>query len=93
MRRCSSFLRLTPDSKVLLPGCGSATDVSWLLSAGMQVDAIDFSHEAVKRARQALQAVRCVAGDFTLQATQAMTPFSSAPSCVPCRQAMGELYP
>ncbi|NWK79188.1 methyltransferase domain-containing protein [Aquitalea sp. LB_tupeE] len=49
------FARLAPDSKVLLPGCGSAVDVPWLLSAGMRVDAIDFSHEAVKRARQALQ--------------------------------------
>lgn len=42
-------------SKVLLPGCGSASDVPWLLEAGMQVDAIDFSPEAIQRAALALQ--------------------------------------
>lgn len=60
------FAGLAPDSKVLLPGCGSAADVPWLMSAGMQVDAIDFSHEAVKRARQSLQgsAARLWQADF-----------------------------
>ncbi|WP_159875732.1 methyltransferase domain-containing protein [Aquitalea denitrificans] len=42
-------------SRILLPGCGSASDVPWLVKAGMQVDAIDFSLEAIQRATLALQ--------------------------------------
>lgn len=52
----SRFISSLPTgSRVLLPGCGSAGDVPWLVAAGMQVDAIDFSLEAVQRAAQALQ--------------------------------------
>jgi len=67
------FIATLPQgSRVLLPGCGSAADVRWLLQAGMQVDAIDFSHEAIRRAAAALQdsPVRLWQADFfTLEAT------------------------
>lgn len=53
-------------SRVLLPGCGSASDARWLAEAGMRVDAIDFSEEAIERASQALQGtpVRVRQADF-----------------------------
>jgi SAM-dependent methyltransferase len=41
-------------SQVLVPGCGSARDVRWLADKGFAVDAIDFSAEAIERARQVL---------------------------------------
>lgn len=40
--------------RVLLPGCGSAHEVKQLLDLGCQVDAIDFSAEAVARAKASL---------------------------------------
>jgi len=57
---------LPAGARVLLPGCGSASDVAWMLQAGMQVDAIDFSEEAILRAAQALhdQPVRLWQADF-----------------------------
>jgi hypothetical protein len=69
------FITTLPQgSRVLLPGCGSASDVPWLLEAGMQVDAIDFSLEAIQRAALALKdtPVRLWQADFfALPAQQA----------------------
>lgn len=42
------------DCRVLVPGCGSAHEVKQLLDQGCQVDAIDFSIEAVTRAKASL---------------------------------------
>lgn len=39
---------------VLVPGCGSAHEVKQLLDLGVRVDAIDFSAEAVTRAKESL---------------------------------------
>lgn len=41
-------------SHVLVPGCGSARDVRWLADKGFAVDAIDFSGEAIERAKAVL---------------------------------------
>ncbi|HJU50257.1 MAG TPA: methyltransferase domain-containing protein [Pseudogulbenkiania sp.] len=41
-------------SRVLVPGCGSAHEVKQLLDLGFQVEAIDFSAEAVARAKTTL---------------------------------------
>jgi hypothetical protein len=83
-------------SKVLLPGCGSASDLPWLVKAGMQVDAIDFSLEAIQRAALALQdtpARLWQADFFALSAPQAMTSFLNVLFSVPCRQPAGMTIP
>jgi len=43
---------LPPGSRVLVPGCGSAHELRCLVDAGADVLAIDFSIEAVERAKQ-----------------------------------------
>lgn len=46
---------LIPDKKtVLVPGCGAAYEIDFLRQQGLSVSAIDFSEEAVFRARQHL---------------------------------------
>ncbi|SMF41754.1 methyltransferase [Pseudogulbenkiania subflava] len=51
------FAETRPEgSRVLVPGCGSAHEVKLLLDHGFEVDAIDFSAEAVARARASLGA-------------------------------------
>ena len=37
--------------RVLVPGCGSAYEAAYLASQGYEVEAIDFSEEAIKRAK------------------------------------------
>lgn len=43
---------LPPAVRILVPGCGSAHELRYLAEAGAQVLAIDFSNEAVERAKQ-----------------------------------------
>jgi SAM-dependent methyltransferase len=45
---------LAPGARILIPGCGSAHDAAWLVHAGFDVLAIDFSSAAVGVARQTL---------------------------------------
>lgn len=51
---------------VLIPGCGNAYELAYLLEAGWDATAIDFSPSAVSRARQAAGrwAARVVEADF-----------------------------
>ena len=46
--------RATRPRNVLVPGCGAAPDVRFLADAGWDVLGIDFSHEALARARSQL---------------------------------------
>ena len=57
---------LAPGSRVLVPGCGSGHEVPVLAAAGMDVVGLDFSDEAVARARSVAgpHADRIVQGDF-----------------------------
>lgn len=52
----SSFIESLPNKalRVLIPGCGSATELHRFIRAGLQVEAIDFSAQAVQRAQHAL---------------------------------------
>jgi SAM-dependent methyltransferase len=61
------FLRRQSPGRVLIPGCGSAYEVRAFVRAGWFVDAVDFSSEAVQRARALLGeegADRVRQGDF-----------------------------
>ncbi|WP_293765732.1 methyltransferase domain-containing protein [uncultured Aquitalea sp.] len=62
----SFFEALPRGGRALVPGCGSAGDALALSSIGFQVDAIDFSSEAVARAQVALSGspVRLWQADF-----------------------------
>lgn len=53
-----SFIAQLPSTitRILVPGCGSATDVRAMLHNGLQVDAIDFSEEAIQHAKRVLGA-------------------------------------
>jgi trans-aconitate methyltransferase len=48
------FVAAHAPMKTLIPGCGNAHEISLLLSQDWDVTAIDFSPEAVKRARDSL---------------------------------------
>lgn len=48
------FLSRTPPGSVLIPGCGTGYEVRAFARAGWRVDALDFSHEAVRRAQTVL---------------------------------------
>ncbi len=52
--------------RVLIPGCGSGWEVRYLVDAGWQVTAVDFSPSAVARARMVLGnlATHVTQGDF-----------------------------
>lgn len=61
------FVRTRADTAVtLIPGCGSAYEARFLLEAGWDVTAIDFSPQAVKAAREGMGpwADRIVEADF-----------------------------
>jgi len=66
-RDLAKFLKEKPaEGRVLIPGCGSAYEVSAFHEAGFQVTAIDFSEAAVGRAREKLGPLKelAVQGDF-----------------------------
>lgn len=50
--------QLTPGSRVLIPGCGSAYEAYYLLENGFDVLAIDFSQAAVEAAQHTLACFR-----------------------------------
>ena len=63
------FLALNPGQgrRVLVPGCGTGHEIPAFVMAGYKVTAIDFSQEAIARARQryaSLPAVDFICGDF-----------------------------
>jgi SAM-dependent methyltransferase len=63
----SSFLKRSPGAgTVLIPGCGSGYEIRAFQQAGHEVTAIDFSLEAVKRAKDVLGllSARVIPGDF-----------------------------
>lgn len=64
--RLKKFLSQGRPGRVLIPGCGSAYEVAAFHAAGWSVTAIDFSPEAVKRARSFLGSLGnlVVLGDF-----------------------------
>jgi SAM-dependent methyltransferase len=53
--RLREFVAASPaPRRVLVPGCGSAWDVRFLAESGWEVLGIDFSHEALAKAREIL---------------------------------------
>lgn len=48
------FLGSTEPGRVLIPGCGTGYEAGAFVRSGWQVDAVDFSPEAVRRAREFL---------------------------------------
>ncbi len=50
-----AFVRQMPPCRSLIPGCGNAHEVGYLIKCGWGVTAIDFSPVAVARAKQALE--------------------------------------
>ncbi len=53
-RALTGFLKRHQPGRVLIPGCGAAYEVRPFIQAGWVVDAIDFSAEAVRRAKALL---------------------------------------
>jgi Thiopurine S-methyltransferase (TPMT) len=50
----AAFVQSQRPQRILIPGCGRANELSWLLAQGWAATAIDFSHEAVARAKAIL---------------------------------------
>ncbi len=50
-----AFVQQMPPCRTLIPGCGNADEVGYLIKCGWDVTAIDFSSVAVARAKQQLE--------------------------------------
>jgi SAM-dependent methyltransferase len=59
--KLKEYLISEPPGRVLIPGCGRGHEVQAFYQTGWEVEAIDFSPEAVRTARESLgEAGRCV---------------------------------
>lgn len=66
-------LQEKPQSRVLIPGCGTAYELAWLTAQGVEALACDFSPHAVARAKAAFPACadRILQADFFGPAVEA----------------------
>ena len=90
------FLSREKPGKVLVPGCGTGYEVRAFAGSGWQVNAVDFSLEAIRHARKFLgEDVRVVrqADFFADNPNVPLSLSMNAPSCVRFRKPCGDHTP